>query len=299
LVTATACSQCNSNPTQPSAIGSTSITVNGVARTYRLHVPANFQKNSSALVLVLHSSGSNGLGYEVGTGFDSLADQVGFAVAYPDGLFESKGSQTNWAYFFNDFTDDVAFLRQLITTIETSLQPDFRRIYVTGLSAGALMSQRLGVQLSDLVAAIGAVEGGLFTDAPSNSAVPPPIGHPSVLILQGDQDKTIPTCGTLTTASQDQTFNYWAGSLACSQLDTFDPLCDSQGHITPVTKKVARGCSANAEVRYYRLIGGTHTWNAVPMNIPGQVPFNPDFDATTGITTTNILWNFFAAHPKS
>jgi hypothetical protein len=35
------------------------------------------------------------------------------------------------------------------------------------------------------------------------------------------------------------------------------------------------------------------------MNIPGQSPFNPDFDATTGVTTDEILWNFFASHPKA
>jgi polyhydroxybutyrate depolymerase len=299
LAIATACGQCNSNPTQPSAVGSTTLTVNGVARTYRLHVPTNFQKNASALVVVLHGSGGNGLGMEVGTGFSSLADQVGFAVAYPDGLFESMGSQTNWAYFFNDFADDVGFMRQLIQTLLGSLQFDPRKVYVTGLSSGALMSHRLGVQLGDRVAAIGVVEGALFYDAAANGApVPAAVAPVSVLILHGDQDTTIPMCGAATRASQDQTFDYWAGSLACSRIDPVDPLCDGQGNITAVTRKVASSCNADAEVRFYKLIGGTHTWNTVPMNVPGQPPFNPDFDATTGITTRDILWSFFAAHPK-
>jgi polyhydroxybutyrate depolymerase len=77
---------------------------------YLLHVPSNFQMNSSALVIVLHGSGGNGLGMEVGTAFSNLADRQGFAVVYPDGLLESSGGQTNWAYFGNDFTDDVVFL---------------------------------------------------------------------------------------------------------------------------------------------------------------------------------------------
>jgi polyhydroxybutyrate depolymerase len=139
-----------------------SLTVNGVTRTYLLHVPSNFQKGSSPLVIVLHGSGGNGLGMEIGTGFSKLADQSGFAVAYPDGLLGSSDGQTDWAYFFNDFTDDVGFFRQLINALQASLRPDPKRIYVTGLSSGALMSHRLGVQLSDLVAAIGVVEGALF-----------------------------------------------------------------------------------------------------------------------------------------
>jgi polyhydroxybutyrate depolymerase len=295
LMTAMACGQ---SPAQPSGAG-TSLTVNGVARTYRSHVPASFQRNSSALVIVLHGSGGNGLGMEIGTGFDSLADQVGFAVVYPDGLFESMGGQTNWAYFSNDFTDDVGFIRQLIQTLEGSLQFDPRRVYVTGLSSGALMSHRLGVQLADRIAAIGAVEGALFDVGPAGGAPVSGAGAPvSVLILHGDQDQTIPMCGTPTTGSQDFTFNYWAGSLACSRIDPLDPLCDSAGNVTAVTEKVASGCSANAEVRFYKLVGGIHTWNTVPMNVPGQAPFNPHFDGATGITTRDILWNFFAAHPK-
>jgi polyhydroxybutyrate depolymerase len=294
---ATACGQ---SPTQPSAAGGTSLAVNGVTRTYRLHVPATFQKNTSALVVVMHGSGGNGLGMEVGTGFSSLADQVGFAVVYPDGLFESQGGQTNWAYFSNDFSDDVGFMRQLIQTLQGSVQFDPRRVYVTGLSSGALMSHRLGVQLSDRVAAIGVVEGALFFEGPAGGAPVPGVSAPvSVLILHGDQDGTIPMCGTPTTASQDDTFNYWAGSLACSRIDPADPLCDSARHVAEVTEKVASHCSANAEVRFYKLIGGTHTWNTVPMNVSGQAPFNPNFDGATGFTTRDILWNFFAAHPKS
>lgn len=278
-----------------------SLSISGVTRTYLLHVPPNFQKNSSALVIVLHGSGGNGLGMEVGTGFSNLADQVGFAVAYPDGLFDSISGQTNWAYFFKDFTDDVGFLRQLINTVQANIEPDPRKIYVTGLSSGALMSQRLGVQLSDLVAAIGAVEGGLFINAPANTAVvPAAVATTSVVILHGDLDQTVPYCGNPSDASQELTFNYWSGALGdgCSNVDTGTPLCDSQGNITAIYEKSASNCKGNTEVKFYKLLGGIHTWYTVPMNVMGQIPFNPDFNPTTGVTTTNILWNFLAAHPK-
>jgi polyhydroxybutyrate depolymerase len=201
----------------------------------------------------------------------------------------------------NDFTDDVGFLRQLINSLQSSIQPDHKKIYVTGLSSGALMSHRLGVQLSDLVAAIGAVEGALFFNA-SVSAPPVPavLAPTSVLILHGDQDTTIPCCGTSTAASQDQTLSYWTGTLADNRLnfDTTALLCDSQGNITSVVKKDATNCLGNTEVRFYKLIGEIHTWYTVPMNISGQVPFNPDFNSTAGITTADVLWNFFTTHPK-
>jgi polyhydroxybutyrate depolymerase len=275
-----------------------SLTINGMTRTYLLHVPPSFQKGTGALVIVLHGSGGNGLGMEVGTGFSTLADQTGFAVVYPDGLLESNGGQTNWAYFFNDFNDDVGFFRQLIGALQASVGPDRKRIYVTGLSSGALMSHRLGVQLSDLVAGIGVVEGALFSGSPL--PVPSSVRPVSVLILHGDLDTTIPYCGTPTDASQEQSFNYWTGTSAdsCSNFDTRVALCDGLGNVSAVVEKDATRCSGNTEVKFYKLIGGVHTWYTIPMNVSGQVPFNPGFNSNTGITTRDILWRFFATHAQ-
>ena len=275
-----------------------SLSHSGVTRTFALHVPSTFQKNAGALVIVLHGSEGDGLKAEGNTGFSKLADQVGFAVAYPDGLVDSSG-ETDWAYFFNDFTDDVGFLRQLISTLQSNVAPDPKKIYMTGFSAGALMSHRFGVQASDLVAAIGPVEGTLFSTA-NPQPVPSAVGPVSVIELHGDQDDVVRYCGSSTDASQEQTFNYWTGSSAnsCSSFDTTSALCDAQGNITAVVEKDATSCNGNTEVKFYKLIGGDHEWYRVPMNVSGQVPFNPEFDSSTGIVTANIIWNFFASHPK-
>src|SRR5262245_48798083 len=47
---------CSGGPTQPSA-GGRSIVVNGVTRTYTLHVPASFHARVGALVVALHGAG--------------------------------------------------------------------------------------------------------------------------------------------------------------------------------------------------------------------------------------------------
>ena len=276
-----------------------SLSVGGVTRTYLLHVPANFQKNTSGLVFVLHGSAGSGISMENLTGFSDLADQDGFAVVYPDGLVNPSTGQSDWAYYFNDFTDDVGFFRQLITTLQASVAPDPKRIYVTGHSAGGFMAHRLGVELSTQIAAIGVVEGAIASGG-DVSTVPAAAGPVSVLILHGDQDQTVQYCGSHVDASQEDTFNYWTGASAnsCSTFDTLSTLCDAQGNITTISEKDAISCNGHAEVEFYKLIGGTHAWNTGPMNVSGQVPYNPDFDATTGITTDDILWNFFTSHPK-
>jgi polyhydroxybutyrate depolymerase len=276
-----------------------SLVINGVTRTYLLHVPANFQKNTSALVIVLHGTASTGLAIESTTSFSALADQVGFAVAYPDGSLDTTTGQADWAYFFNDFTDDVGFFRQLIGALQASVGPDPKKIFVTGHSAGAFMSHRLGVELSDLIAGIGAVEGAISSTS-TPTPIPPALGPVSVLMLHGDQDQTVMYCGSHLDASQDESFNYWSGTSAnsCTSVDVQSALCDIQGNISPVVEKNASSCSGNTEVQFYKLIGGEHSWTTSPMNVQGQTPYNPAFDSNTGIITRDIVWNFFAAHPK-
>ena len=104
----------------------------------------------------------------------------------------------------------------------------------------------------------------------------------------------------VTDASQDQTFDYWTSNLAdsCVSLDPPMPLCDGQGNVTAVVVKRGAVCRNGSTVTLYRLIGGRHIWYGGLLNVPGQTPFNPALDAATGTTINDVIWNFFAAHPK-
>jgi len=289
---------CRGAPTAPSA-GDRSIVVNGASRTYSVHVPVGFQLNVGALVIALHGAGDNGPSFERSTGLSTKADQAGFAVVYPDGLFNSRVGATDWQHFGDDFADDVSFMRQLIATVSRDVQPDRNRVYVAGFSDGGRLSHRAGVELSDLIAAIADVGGSLYEGASivQPAVVPPARGPISVLILHGDVDVY---CGGPLDASQDQTFDYWATGSGdnCSRISPEAPLCDAQGNITAVVDKRGERCNAGTSVTLYRLIGARHGWFGTPLNVPGQVPFNPDLDATTGVTTNDVIWSFFAAHAK-
>src|SRR5262245_26983598 len=285
---------CRGGPTQPSA-GGLSIVVNGATRTYTLHVPAGFHAGGGALVVALHGAGDSGPSFEASTGLSATADRNGFAIVYPDGLFNPRVGATDWQHFGDDYTDDVGFLRQLVIAIRTNLESDPRRTYIAGFSDGGRLAHRAGVELPDLIAAISDVGGSLFQDAAVT--IPPARAPISVLILHGDADTY---CGKPLDASQDQTFDYWVGGQAdsCSGIDPAAPLCDPQGNPTSVVTKHGQSCSAGTAVTLYRLIGARHAWYGTPLNLLGQAPFNPDLDASTGITTNDVIWNFFNAHPK-
>jgi polyhydroxybutyrate depolymerase len=301
---------------------SQSINVGSVTRTYRLYVPRTFRPEDSALIIGLHGRGAGGPGsaMEQYSQLDSKADREGFAVAYLDGLVDATGT-LNWNYYYDFFftsgPDDIAFVRGVIDRLNEQLRPNPRRIYVVGISAGGFMAQRVGVELSDRVAAIGIVEGGLYLLSPSSPpSIPNPFAPISVIFLKGDQDPNNQYCGAafstfgVTEASSDQDFDYWTSADRCEHISPEGPLCesvgvgDAQGHVTPGTpsslvSKESTGCRRGTKVKLYKLLGGGDDWNQRPMNIPGELPFNPEFDRETGTTTNDILWKFFSGHPKA
>lgn len=300
-----------------------SINVNGVVRTFLLYIPREYRPKESALIIALHGRATGGPGsvMEQRSQLDRKADEEGFAVAYLDGLVDATGT-LNWNYYYDFFftngPDDVSFVRDVIDSLKAQLRPDPRRVYVVGTSAGGFMAERAGVELSDRVAAIGVVEGGLYLLSPNSPQTVPAAAAPiSVLLLKGDQDPNNQYCGAVfpsfgvTEASSDQDFDYWTGPSAdqCAHVSPIGPICesvgvgDAQGNVTPgvpspLVAKYASGCGNRTQVKLFRLLGGADEWNLSPMNVPGTVPFNPNLDKATGVTTNDILWNFFREHPK-
>ena len=80
---------------------------------------------------------------------------------------------------------------------------------------------------------------------------------------------------------------------SCLNFDIKAFLCESQGNITSAVAQDATKCLGNTEVRVYKFIG-EYTRGIPSRGTLGQVPSRPDFKSTTGVTTEDILWNFFS-----
>lgn len=291
--------------------GNCKVEVNGVTRTYVLHVPRNFQPGSGALVIAFHGAKSTGSQFAAFTQLNWTADRNGFAVAYPDGLANPSGA-TSWNSYFNptygaDAPDDSAFARAMIVSLQSNLRPDPKKIYVTGFSAGAHMAHRLAIEDSDLIAAAAIVEGSLWVQrSGSRLKTPDPREPISILIFHTDADQVVHYCGVdnghVIEASQDDTFNYWAHANSCKSVNPNSNLCSKfLGHPTSVMAKAATSCSAGTEVQFYRLVGGLHWWYRDQLNVPpgnSKRPYSSVLDASTGTTTNDVMWKFFAAHAK-
>jgi polyhydroxybutyrate depolymerase len=227
---------------------------------------------------------------------NASADRLGFLVAYPNGTGAFKSMLFTWnawnccGYAMKKQVDDVAFLRALVVRLESDHSVDPKRVFVTGLSNGAMMAHRVGCEMSDVVAAIAPVAGGMNTD----SCAP---GHPvSVVMFHGTADRHAlylggETRGIFGNAPRidhpiPEAFATWSRIDGCSSAGK-----QTTGH---VTKETCSGGRGGSEVVLYTIDGQGHAW---PGGTPGLRNGNVDLP-TTEISATDTMVRFFLAHPK-
>ena len=189
----------------------------------------------------------------------------------------------------------MQFLKTVIKTVDRLACVDDDRVFVTGYSGGGRMSSALACELSDTIAAIAPV-AGLRAGRPSpvDVSVPEiqdctPRKPVPVITFHGTDDLVNPLAG-----NDDRRWGY-AVSLA---VQTWARLNDCQ--TGPTSQRVSEHvalftygkCKDRADVVYYRVSGGGHTWPGSSVEIP------PLGTTTQEIDATELMWQFFEAHPK-
>ena len=123
-----------------------------------------------ALVVVLHGCGQTAAGYDLGTGWSTLAKRYGFALLMPEQQASNNANTCfNW---FNPEdvsrgSGEAGSIRQMIARMVGDHNIDSRRIYVTGLSAGGAMTSVMLATYPDVFTG-GAVIAGLPFGIASN-----------------------------------------------------------------------------------------------------------------------------------
>jgi polyhydroxybutyrate depolymerase len=295
-------------------------------RPYLLYVPASYTPGTAVpLVVNIHGAGANDYLQQQTSQLNRLAAQQNFIIAYPM-AYESQWNAGGCCYGAQEFgvgtsaapVDDVAYLSSLIDVVEAAYSIDTHRVFATGLSNGGLMAMRLGCQLSDRIAAVASVAGGLQVGGDLTSCSPG--RHVSVLEIHGTTDSDIPynggpgAFGHVFQSVQD-TRDAWlavdaipvssgstvltSGIVTCTAYTSGSDevrICKvaPPALITDPVTVVGEGLGKGSypPVTNARYDGGGHTW-------PGGERFalyadwpTPDLDANTAI------WDFFVAHPK-
>jgi polyhydroxybutyrate depolymerase len=264
--------------------------VNGSRRSYLLYLPSSWQPGRPLpLVLVFHGAGGRSAGMARHTGFSRVAEREGFVVAYPEAVDrrwnDGRGSGAR---------DDVGFVRLLVDSLEREVRIDRRRIYATGISNGAMFSQRLACDLPGMLAAIAPVAGAMPAALAERCAAAAPV---AVVAFQGTADPFVRyggggvARGGSAVLSAERSAAFWAGINGCAAAPEAGPTVDSVTDGTRVRRGTFPGCREDRSVVLYTIEGGGHTW-------PGGPPAARRIGrASREIDATDAIWAFFQRHP--
>ena len=133
----------------------------------RYYIPtdlgASDQDRHAPLVVVLHGCTQNADAYDHGSGWSQLADELGFALLFPEQRRANNPNRCfNW-FAPGDSARDAGeplSIRQMIAAMLAAHPIDEARIYVTGLSAGGAMTSIMLATYPELFAG-GAIIAGL------------------------------------------------------------------------------------------------------------------------------------------
>ena len=87
-------------------------------------------------------------------GWDQLADNANFVVAYPDGVGHTWNAHGCSAPAAQEYIDDVGYITTMVGEISAAMPIDHSRVYATGISNGGIMSYALACN-GRIFAAIG------------------------------------------------------------------------------------------------------------------------------------------------
>jgi polyhydroxybutyrate depolymerase len=275
-----------------------SIQVDGIERTYQIHVPPTYDPNKpTPVVFVFHGMGGDAPAIINITGMNPKSDEAGFLVVYPEGSGPASmrtfdaGQHRGQAAVGRP--SDVAFVRQLLDHLPTILQIDPDRIYAAGISNGGMLCYRLAAELSDHWAAIASVAGPMACDLTRPNR-PIPILH-----FHGTADRVVPFSGpakgtptTIQFHSVEQTIQKWCEFNECGRKPIISNEPNSQADGTKVSRQIYRPQNGTGEIILYVIEGGGHTW-------PGQPPQFPFAGRSTkDIVANDIIWDFFSQHVR-
>ena len=291
------------------------VTPDNRTRSFIVYLPPSYPASTSQpgqsatpfpLVLLLHPGLSTAATAEKTYGMDAVAALHSFVVVYPQGLGVA-GVNTSWnagggccGTIAATRVDDVLFLSLLLQYLSTTLCIDPSAVFSTGISDGAIMTQRLGCDaaFSGRLSAIAPVEGTL----PPAPFVCNSTTTLSVMEVHGTNDTNIPFdggvgCGASGTSftSVPTTLTTWTAqqrcalpfSLASPDTTQLDATIYSYG---PCAGPVVQ--PANISVNLVLIAGGGHTWSGA-----GPQANGPNCFAAVGQWPASAsIWNFFDSH---
>lgn len=259
-------------------------------RSYRINIPRDYDASIPLpLVLGFHGNGSDGAEFQNYTGLPTLPA----ITVFPDG--DLKDGKRSWQGApYASGADDVAFVADLLDSIESEHCIDLNRVFATGKSNGGGMVSVLACHLRDRFSAFAPVAGAYYPqateDCDDKRSTP-------VLAIHGTGDETMHYDGG---ERQGETYpgvrewiQPWVEAAGCRVM-TERNVGKKGEDVTRTRWKKCTGdtsrASTGAQVELYSVADGGHVW-------PGEVVYSGGGYVTEQFSATDTIWNFFRSHP--
>ena len=266
------------------------IEVDGRTREYLVHEPdGSAPSDGWPVVLAYHGAFTTARSMQRYSELDPVANDEGFLAVYPNGI----GRVWNDGRTDSD-VDDVAFTDALIDRLDDDYGIDPSRVFATGMSNGGFMSQRLGCELGDRIAAIAPVAGTLSEELREDCS---PARALPVLLIMGTEDNVVPYAGGElggqfsgdrgTMLSAEESIDWWVQNASCDGDPTEEKIDTDDDDATVIRTKRWEACADEVTVALYSVDGGGHTW-------PGADPQILLGATSKDIHASEEVWSFFS-----
>jgi len=286
----------------------TCINHDDLTRCWYTYIPESAKNRTDPVPIVLDLHGYTGCAYSNSryTGWESIAEEKGFAIIWPQGNMDASLTEsTCWnagacccrsqdtvdSFLRPVDIDDTRFLRQVISNTVESVNNnndimttiDTKRIYLAGHSNGCMMGHAMAAYASDLVAAVCCHSGILVSDGVSPDYQPTPIHT-----VHGDLDIVVPydsttSWGLSMIENAMDNFEFWGATNGCKKNST---TVDSSNLYATHSFS---DCTDNATVQLLQVFKAGHfPYLGFNVSYPGEPP-NVEF---TTVDTTQLSWDF-------
>lgn len=265
-----------------------SLVHDGLTREYLVHVPRSYRGGPTPMLIALHGGGGDAdfQADDSKYGLISKSEEAGFIAVFPSGYSRfPSGILATWnagaccGKAQESKVDDVGFIRDMIARLKRQANIEPRRIFVTGMSNGAMLSWRLACELPD-IRAIAPVAG---TDNSPNCRPRRPV--PVIEFHAADDDHVPFNGGVGVGPSRTNYVSVPATQAKWVQIDRASPqahrvlsgrgaYCDRHSGAAPVELCVTET--------------GGHSW-------PGGGTQQGRKQPSQAISANDLMWRFFSS----